>query len=213
MDKVTERRIGQLTHSDQFALEADIFTSTTTSVVIRSVRPDDIELIHAMHQRLSPASIYFRYLRSYTPTLADVRRVCQLAVHEGAAFIAAVEEPAIAIVGLAYYVIDPEQRPPVAEPAILIEDAFQSHGLGRMMLQRLIQHALAQGIRAFRAHVHPANHRILHLIRTSALPIEEEVAEGTRVLKMLLAPDSAATVRLSGQDLAVKKLTLPLSIS
>ena len=160
-----------------------------TQVVVRPVRTGDAFPLLDMHHRLSPNSVRFRYLfRSYTPTLADMQRVCQVREEEGTAFVAATSFPEETIVGLAHYVIDDKHLPVTAEFAMLVEDRFQGQGLGRRLFQRLSQQAIAQGIHALNAYVHLDNQRMMHLIRKSGFAHEEKIAYGTREVQILLDP-------------------------
>jgi GNAT superfamily N-acetyltransferase len=53
--------------------------------------------------------------------------------------------------------------PTVAEPAIVVIDAWQGHGIGKLLLDRLIAAARERGIRHFRAECLAENHAIQHL--------------------------------------------------
>lgn len=54
--------------------------------------------------------------------------------------------------------------PTAAEVAILVIDAFQGQGVGRVLLKRLASAALARGISRFRGVVLPENKPIIHLL-------------------------------------------------
>src|SRR4051794_19663201 len=98
-------------------------------VTMRPIRPDDADLINEMHQRLSPDSIYYRYLQPRIPSMAEIEQVCRLDPAKGAGFVATVQRGAEIIVGVAYYVREAQQRL-TAEPGILVEDQFQDQGIG-----------------------------------------------------------------------------------
>ncbi len=42
------------------------------SVVFRLMRPEDVRLVLEMHDRLSPDSLYFRYLRTSQPSTNSI---------------------------------------------------------------------------------------------------------------------------------------------
>ena len=48
------------------------------SVTIRPVQSEDLPLIQEMHQRLSPNSLYFRYLALSIPSAQDLEFQCSL---------------------------------------------------------------------------------------------------------------------------------------
>ncbi|MEO8509199.1 MAG: GNAT family N-acetyltransferase [Betaproteobacteria bacterium] len=58
--------------------------------------------------------------------------------------------------------------PTVAEVAILVIDAFQGQGVGRVLLKRLATAALARGISRFRGVVLPENKPIIRLLTRHA---------------------------------------------
>lgn len=157
----------------------------TIPVAIRPIRPDDAVLLHQMHGRLSSDSIYYRYLRPYRPQLADMERLCHLQRGEGAAFVATVDGPHEAIIGVAYYLVAPAQ-PETAEPAILVEDDFQGQGVGHRLWQRLIRHASDQGILYFDALVHPGNSRVFRLLRRGGQVVESQMSYGMREVRISL---------------------------
>ena len=159
-----------------------------TNVNIRPLRSDDIPLLQEMHRRLSPGSVYYRYLRAYTPTLHDWQQICQLQEQkQGAALVAATAEPWEKIMGLAYYVINPAYRQ-TAEPAILVEDRFQGLGLGRILFHQLSRLAQSNHVHTFDALVHAGNQAILRLIQGTGYPFTTELAYGTREVRISLQP-------------------------
>lgn len=139
------------------------------TITVRPIQPADADLINAMHQRLSPESLYYRYLQHRQPTLAEIMAVCHLAPTQGTGLVAVKRDEA-AIVGLAYYVREPHELEPIAEPGILVEDRFQAQGIGRSLWQQL-QHAAQQdGLRWLRVLFHPANERLARLVQGGGQP-------------------------------------------
>lgn len=66
-------------------------------------------------------------------------------------------------VGVARFARLPD-APAVAEIAILVVDAFQGQGVGRVLLKRLASAALAKGIARFRGIVQPDNRPVIRLL-------------------------------------------------
>ncbi|MDX1414997.1 MAG: GNAT family N-acetyltransferase [Candidatus Promineifilaceae bacterium] len=134
-------------------------------VTIRAAQPSDVQPILEMHQRLSTDSLFLRYLVPYVPVNlpAHVRDICTRPADQGAALVATVGAQ---IVGLGYYVINPDQ-PDTAEPALIVEDRYQGQGIGGRLFKRLIAAARAQGVRYFDALAHSGNRPMLHLLRRS----------------------------------------------
>jgi RimJ/RimL family protein N-acetyltransferase len=158
--------------------------------LVRKALPGDFSLIQEMHRRLSPASLYFRYLRSYTPTPADIQRICHLG-EAGRTLVALLEMQQPSVIGMAYYVVEDSRSGRTAEAAILVEDRYQGQGVGRFLFQRLVEQAQEQGVDEFHLYVHPANQPMLQLIQNSGHPYREFTAYGTCEVRMLLMPAMA----------------------
>ena len=147
-------------------------------VTMRLIRPDDATLIHQMHQRLSPDSIYYRYLQPRIPTLDEIVAVCRLDPEKGAGLVATVPAEGGIVVGVAYYVREAQEQCPTAEPGILVEDRFQDQGIGRSLWQQMQQHAQANQIGWLRVLSHPSNRRVARLVQGSGLPYAAKTNDG-----------------------------------
>lgn len=136
---------------------------------VRPLVATDAALLSAMHQRLSPESIYYRYLQQRKPTPAEIAAVCALDPASGGGFVA-VAPGEVAIVGVAYYVREAQGLEPTAEPGILIEDRFQEQGIGRQLWQTLQHQAQQDGLRWLRVLYHPQNRRLARLVQGGGFP-------------------------------------------
>lgn len=160
-------------------------------IVVRPLTGADAGLIEAMHQRLSPTSIYYRYLQYRKPTATELATVCQLDPARGRGLVAVVQGAPDAIVGLTYYVREAYAAEPTAEPGILIEDRFQAQGLGRRLWQQLQQVALCDGLRWLRVWSHPENQRMTRLVRGGGFPYTAKIYDG--LSEYLVALGAGAT--------------------
>jgi acetyltransferase len=155
-----------------------------TPITIRSIRPDDAEQLYEMHQRLSWNTIYSRYLRHYRPTLDDCTRLAELEASKGLALVATVDSPGETIIGVGHYIIT---EPGVsAEPALIVEDIYQSRGVGKALFRELCQQAQQNGLERFEAVVHGMNEAILGVLRNSGYPFEGRYAYGAREVNIYL---------------------------
>lgn len=154
-------------------------------ITVRPTQPADTVLIEEMHERLSPDTIYYRYLSPRKPSPTEVAHEIQLATAHGATLVATTHTPEEAVVGLAFYVID-EDAPEKAEAAFLIEDEFQGCGVGRCLFQQLHQQAQRQGIRTWQMSMAADNERMMQLVRRSGLPYTAEYASGARTVEVSL---------------------------
>lgn len=169
-------------------LEAWSSTYPQAAIIVRPLAKTDATLIEAMHQRLSPESIYLRYLQYRNPTLAEITAVCHLGPTKGAGFVAIPHDEPTTIVGLAYYVREPHEPEPTAEPGILVEDRFQEQGVGRRLWQELQQHAQEDGLRWLRVLSHPDNQRLTRLVRGGRLPYTAKFNDGLNEYRVALHP-------------------------
>lgn len=157
--------------------------------LVRPLRPGDAPALLALHERASADSLYLRYLSPRIPTLQELEEVSALNENGGGALALTREtSQGEMIIGFAYYVALDEHT---AEPAILIEDGYQRQGLGRQLMRRLRQHALARGIRVFSATIYPQNRAVLGLIRSTGLPYESRSRYGAREVTMYLGRRAA----------------------
>ena len=130
----------------------------------RPIRPDDVERLERMFARLSPQTVYRRFLTPI-PRLRPwaLRHLAQVDHLDREAIVALHGDE---IVGVAHY-----DRPRVgdgttAEVAILVEDAWQHQGVARWLLGTLGKLARQRGIDHLTATVLADNVPALRLART-----------------------------------------------
>jgi acetyltransferase len=153
-----------------------------SQVSLRPIRPDDASRLQALYGRLSPQSIFFRFL-SQPRELSDrqARRLANVDYARQMAWVATpASDPSGDVIGVARYAVPAEagageEASRVAEAAVVVEDRWQRRGLGTMLLQRLADYARAHGIELFQATVHQGNAQILRFIRRSGLPTESHI--------------------------------------
>jgi len=158
---------------------------------LRAVRPDDTDRLIGLFHRLSPESVYYRFLearrhlpRSQAELFAKVDYETTMAIV--ATLMRGGEED---IIGVARYAVIEPSSEGVAEAAIVVEDAYQSKGLGTELLRQLVTYAAAHGVRAFRATVHQGNSRILRFIERSGLPTTKHLDGSVWDIVVELDPD------------------------
>jgi GNAT superfamily N-acetyltransferase len=149
-------------------------------LLVRPIRPGDADALVALHARLSAGTIYRRYFGA-RPHLApaDVERFTNV---DGRARFALVAMRGSDLVAVARY----EGRPgePAAEIAVVVDDALQHQGVGRLMLERLVDVARAAGLATLQADVLAGNSAMLGLLRTLGLPRRSE-ADGDTVTVLI----------------------------
>ena len=157
-----------------------------TSVIIRPILPDDAPRLQALHARLSPHSVYLRFLEQRKElSQKDAQSLAGVDYHERMAFVATVPD-ADDIIGVARYASFAPKEPHIAEAAIVVEDAYQGRGLGTQLLQRLLPYAIAHGIRVFQATIHYSNDPIMRFVRRSSLRFETKAEWGVQEVHVYL---------------------------
>lgn len=149
-------------------------------VTLRFVRSDDTERIKAFVYRLSPESIFYRVLEYRTMITDDeARRLCDVDGVQRVAIAATwLDDSDEQIIGVARYGLFDPERPDVAEAAVIVEDAYQGRGLGKILVRRLVQYALAHGVHHFVATIHVNNTKILQFIKSSGLTVQRNLSGG-----------------------------------
>jgi CBS domain-containing protein/RimJ/RimL family protein N-acetyltransferase len=163
------------------------------TIHIRPIRPDDAARLQASLVKMSPETIYDRFM-GYKKALPDqeARYLASLDYDRHMALVATIEEN---IVGVArYHKLDGESDS--AEFAIVISDSYQHQGLGTQLMKRLMEYAQAHGICNFIGFAHEGNVRLLRFVQRSGLPIERKFRNGIWEVRLNLkgAPFSEANI-------------------
>ncbi len=161
-------------------------------VSLRVATPHDDEALRGMFSRASSETVYRRFHIPYPEVPPGMVALMLDVEHgDGEALVAVAEGK---IVGHAMYAGLGEGGE--AEMAIVVEDAWQSRGVGRLLLSGLAQRARMRGVETFTAEVLRENRRMLGLAATFA-GTSHAVEDGVyRVRMPLRSPDSTThTVR------------------
>jgi RimJ/RimL family protein N-acetyltransferase len=131
---------------------------------IRTLRPDDREILVDAFERLSP---FTRYQRFLTPKPALSTSELDYLVkldHRTRDAVIAIDEDSGHIVGVARYAIHPS-APTTADIAVTVADDWQSRGVGTMLSRVLVRRARDHGIAALTATTLHDNFRSRKLLR------------------------------------------------
>jgi acetyltransferase len=134
---------------DPSKLETTLTLRDGARVRVRSIRPADASLDRAFFEGLSKESRYLRFMQhlaELSPAL--LQQFTQIDKSREMALVALDDASGDeAIVGVARYVAAPEQETESGEFAIVIADAWQRRGLGRALMELLIEGARQHGLR------------------------------------------------------------------
>jgi acetyltransferase len=149
------------------------------TVTLRPIRPEDAEIEHDFVKGLSAESRYFRFmdtLRELTPKM--LVRFTQIDYEREMAFVATVEEGGREVeIGVVRYVTNPDGE--TCEFALVVADAWQRHGLGRRLMELLIEVARARNLKAMLGHILAANLGMLRLCANLGFTIAESPDDPT----------------------------------
>jgi RimJ/RimL family protein N-acetyltransferase len=147
-------------------------------IVIRAVCRQDALRLFAMFSRLSQQSIYQRYMGMRKFTYRDIQALCNIDQQREMRLIAVGKKGAI--IGETSYVKLDGPESDIAEFAILIEDAYQGRGVGKVLFHELIAHARTTGIRDFLILTSSQNAGMINLVKRSGYPYTSHTDGNTR---------------------------------
>jgi GNAT superfamily N-acetyltransferase len=157
-----------------------------SEVVVRPIRPDDKQALLDGFSRLSPESVYRRFLTPIeTLGPSQLRYLTEVDHHEHEALIAFEARTRNAI-GVGRFV---RTDPGSAEAAVTVVDEWQGRGLGMALTSLLAERALEEGIQSFTALLLAENEEMKGLL--ASLGSVRTVARegGTIQVEVPLHPD------------------------
>ncbi len=159
-------------------------------IYVRPIRPDDARRLQDFHARLSPESIYLRWLSAHPAlTEAEAEALSNVDYAARMAFVAARQgDEGEGIVGVARYNVVDSERPGEAEAAVVVEDRYQRRGLGSALLKRLLEYSLAQGIHTWVAEINAENARMMRFVQRAGLPATRRLEGGTWQMRIDITP-------------------------
>ncbi len=130
-------------------------------VTTRPVQPDDGPRFCRLWNRLSAETVYRRFHAPLRSPPVGARRFVEVDHDLREALVAVVGDE---VVGVARYDRSASD-PSTAELAVVVEDAWQGVGVGRQLMQQLIELAARRGVRRLTADVQTDNNRVVGLVR------------------------------------------------
>ena len=142
------------------------------TVTIRPVRPEDAEMEKAFFDNLSDESRYFRFMDTIRElSKPQLVRFTQIDYDRDMAFVAvqmdATGNPVQ--IGVSRYVANPDGE--TVEFALTVADSWQKRGLGRKLMQTLIDCARSKGFSAVVGEVLSDNTKMLNLMTSLGFKI------------------------------------------
>jgi len=170
-------------------------------VRIRFLRREDKDGLVGLFSRLSPNTIYRRFLGPRSNwTNRELEYLTDLdgrgRVALAASLVLDAEE---VIVGYASYMLAPGKQTGRPELGIIVEDAQQHRGIGTLLLQHLFEIASAQGFSELEAHILAENDQIL----APAVPL------GIKLTRVTKDRETFVTFRTDDAPKQVSRLSPP----
>ena len=149
------------------------------SLFLRPVRHDDGELEETFVRALSLESRYQRMLSGGTKVTPEwIDSMTHIDYHRHMAFaVTTVSDGIEQFVGVGRYVVDAVKSS--AEVALVLADAWQGQGLGRPLLETLLEHAESAGVREALGTVLATNVAMLRLVRSMGFAVKPEPGDAT----------------------------------
>jgi acetyl coenzyme A synthetase (ADP forming)-like protein len=137
----------------------DVLLTDGTTAHVRAITPLDAPAVKALYARLSRETIVLRYFGPH-PQLS-AKEIEALTHPDGVDVVVLIAEVHEMIVAIAQYFREPGRDD--AEVAFLVDDSYQGHGIGTILLEHLAGEARRHGIRQFAADTLAENHKMLHV--------------------------------------------------
>jgi acetyl coenzyme A synthetase (ADP forming)-like protein len=194
--------------------ENDVVLSDGGTAHIRPIRPDDVEQLRALHGRLSPQSVYFRFF-SPIPRVpeAQLHRLAEVDYHDRFALVAELDGMVVAV---ARYDRGPNSAS--AEVAFVVEDDQQRRGLATVMLEHLAAVARSNGIERFDAETLPDNRAMMDVFRHAGFTVESHFDSGVVSVTFSLAPSDELDQHIEERErgavvASIRRILNPTSIA
>jgi GNAT superfamily N-acetyltransferase len=155
-----------------------------TDFSVRPIASTDAVLLVRFHAHLSPRSVHLRYF--YPHLELQPAEVTHLTCVDGFDRVAYVVEHHGEIIAVGRY--DRLEDHCSAEVAFVVADEGQHHGLGTMLLERLVDTARRAGIGEFKASVLAENSTMLAVFHGAGFPMTQTRDYDVTELTMEIGP-------------------------
>lgn len=194
--------------------ESDALLADGGTIHIRPIHADDGPALAALHERLSPDSIYMRFLSAH-PRLSpeELDRFSHVDYNDRMALVAALGERVVAV---ARY--ERQAGEEDAEVAFVVEDAHQGRGICTLLLEHLAAFARSKGVRRFTADTLPENRKMLAVFRHAGFDERSRIEAGLVHLTLAIDATAAAEAAAGAREQvaavhSIERLLRPRSIA
>jgi RimJ/RimL family protein N-acetyltransferase len=160
-----------------------------TRVFVRPLKPEDAELYPDFLSDVTSEDLRLRFfapIKELSPELID--RLTHLDYAKAMAFIA-IEEQTGRMLGVARLHYDPDGK--AGEYAVLVRSHLKTHGLGWLLMHRMIEYAQAEGLARIHGQVLAENTTMLAMCAELGFAIADDPLEpGVKVVTLDLSKSS-----------------------
>ncbi|MCL4333767.1 MAG: GNAT family N-acetyltransferase [Candidatus Thermoplasmatota archaeon] len=142
-------------------------------VVVREYRESDLDKLKDFVNSISDSSIQGRFMQSIPR-----ERAIDLLISKGVVSIVAIREDRIIAHGALY-----QKEKGRSEMGILVDDRFQSQGLGTAMLGLMAEEAVRSGTGEITAYVAPENYKMISVVKNLGFAVEASAVPGALEVK------------------------------
>ncbi|MDR3397003.1 MAG: bifunctional acetate--CoA ligase family protein/GNAT family N-acetyltransferase [Pandoraea sp.] len=156
-------------------------------VRVRPIRPEDEPAYNAFFHTLTPQDVQFRYFGLIKElSHSQMARVTQIDYDRAMTFVATEKDEAgnTRLLGVVQALADPDNT--VAEFAVTVSPAAQGRGLGRALMEHIIDYSRKRGTGELIGYVLTANTRMLTLARHLGFVEDKEMEAGILHIRLPL---------------------------
>ncbi|MBO0757818.1 MAG: GNAT family N-acetyltransferase [Bradyrhizobiaceae bacterium] len=165
-----------------------------TPVFVRPLKPEDADLYPDFLTEVTAEDLRLRFfvpVRELSPDL--IFRLTHLDYEKAMAFIA-LEEKTGRMLGVVRLHHDPDRK--AGEYAVLVRSHLKSHGLGWLLMHRMIEYAQAEGLERIHGQVLAENTTMLAMCGELGFTVTDDPLErGVKVVTLDLATDRASATQ------------------
>ena len=154
---------------------------------LRAIRPSDRKKLREEFLKLSKATVRDRFFSvKMDLTAKELTYFTEVDFDHHVALVAELESGAAYVPAAVGRLVRNSGQPDHCEIAITVTDTMQGHGIGKIMLNHLIDCARQLGVRHMDASVMADNTRMMKLIRKSGLPYKSHLQDGVQTISVAL---------------------------
>ncbi|AHF76011.1 GNAT family acetyltransferase [Sodalis praecaptivus] len=181
-------------------LESVVTLNNGQRCLFRPILPEDEPLLKAFIGQVTREDLYYRYFSEISEfTHEDLAYMTQIDYDREMAFVAVTQQQEReVIIGVTRVIADPDNTD--AEFAVLVRSDLKKLGLGRMLLEKMIDYARAHGLQRLTAITMPNNRGMITLARKLGFTVDIQLQDGIVALSLALEPSTESIAPIAGKD-------------